>query len=469
MADVYLKAGAAGSGATPEDPADTLAFISGGLAFNAATDVAIICPEEINHGGSLVFQTYGAPGWASWAKILIAAPGVFPGEAGTALIFRNGTSFAHRTVFPQYSYWGVQDPASELCIIHPGGDGFGFAAFPGPSWLDLPVRCEGAAAASGWRFVHPNGNGSNRSNYGRTRIKKLTVVPRSLNNSTVRPAVIPDGNGNTGVIGDLILSTEGPSLYPKGAIQAGAEQYDSGNTLIIGSVEIVGADHEGNHLIVTGSNVRVDRFNAPLMRPHAPVDAAAVSGFGRYVVGSVNGDARSTAGGPGGYIDDKPPAAPTLQGNDIYGNPRSTLFRPTTLASQIGPGEPMELAEIPEFARHEVAQARTCALELLLAPNLADVDTRTAWIEVEYQADGGGRRVESSQGAAFGVALEDSDAGWTADTYNALTLVKKRITLTTAEAVEPSSLVIVRAFFGKAATVSDDLGIFSARTLVETP
>ena len=461
MATIYLKVGAAGSGASVNDPANFATwFLNSGGAWNAlnpATDDVVICPGTWERGNtSSVGYQYGTA--ANWLRVRIAEAGEFPGEDGTELRIRGGNSYNHIVWVRGYTVWTGQT----LVVEHVGGDGFGYASFSGPALYECTVRCEGPAAGAGGRY--PKLNRTNNT---------PAVVFRHLQiangrNSGAGPGAMVSESGTRAVVELLEIELAENETYPSGYLLAGGANFDPAGVLEVRRCVVTGEDDENNHLITVGSQVTVDAFDASLMIGAAPTTGARLSDFGQYAVRGQGGPFGVIAGSPQGRVDYTLTAPPTLQGDDPLGVGVTGALFPSTQANQISERTPLRF-QINEGTLHEAAAPRDIAFELLVNPTLdASADTRNVWLDVLYWPDGASAPVvETTRAAASGTALEASDATWSATTYAAQSLTRRRLALTTSQDVAVGTPVTVYVSWGVAGSVSSDFALFSGRTVVE--
>lgn len=107
-------------------------------------------------------------------------------------------------------------------------------------------------------------------------------------------------------------------------------------------------------------------------------------------------------------------------------------------------------AEVGTWLSHTVSKlysqspaAKTVTLELLLADTLSGFDKSTLWMEVSYIDNATGLRVVESTEALTASPLDTSTATWSATTYGATSLLKRKLSLTTAGSIKQDTLVMV--------------------------
>lgn len=86
--------------------------------------------------------------------------------------------------------------------------------------------------------------------------------------------------------------------------------------------------------------------------------------------------------------------------------------------------------------------AKTLTLEILLADTIT-ASKKTVWVDVHYIDDTTGLSTYVSSKTDAADALATSTAGWTATTYGPISLVKRKLTLTTPSAIRQDTMVNV--------------------------
>ena len=95
-------------------------------------------------------------------------------------------------------------------------------------------------------------------------------------------------------------------------------------------------------------------------------------------------------------------------------------------------------------------------LELLVSDSFPGVNSKTVWISGSYINSSGGPEYFTTHDLAAS-ALTTSTAGWSATTYGATSLLKRKISLTTASSVKKDTMVMLRLNWEAKSVSSNDI------------
>lgn len=105
------------------------------------------------------------------------------------------------------------------------------------------------------------------------------------------------------------------------------------------------------------------------------------------------------------------------------------------------PQKPATLSMASVFT--EPAAIRAITLDILLADTLTNVTKASVWISVSYVDDATGIQKKVDSRVSSGGALDESTAAWSATSYGAVSLVKRRISVTTPTAIKQNTPITV--------------------------
>lgn len=105
----------------------------------------------------------------------------------------------------------------------------------------------------------------------------------------------------------------------------------------------------------------------------------------------------------------------------------------------------------------DTAAAKTITVELLVANAFAGIDTQSVWLSGSYINTSGQTVVFDTRANAPGTALATSTAAWSATTYGAISLLKRKISITTPSAIKQDTQVTLRLSVAAKSASANDL------------
>ena len=108
---------------------------------------------------------------------------------------------------------------------------------------------------------------------------------------------------------------------------------------------------------------------------------------------------------------------------------------------------------------NDTAGTREITVSLLVATTLTNVNKRSVWISVDYVDNTTGLKKSITTRDFLAGALDVSTANWTATTYGATSLLKRKLSAVTPTAIKPNTPITV-VLWGtvKAVSTTDELG-----------
>ena len=105
------------------------------------------------------------------------------------------------------------------------------------------------------------------------------------------------------------------------------------------------------------------------------------------------------------------------------------------------------------------AGTREITVNLLIATTLTNVSKRSVWMTVDYIDNATGLKKSLNTRDYLAAALDASTANWTATTYGAASLLKRKLSVVTPTAIKPNTpITVVLWSTVKAASTTDELG-----------
>lgn len=105
----------------------------------------------------------------------------------------------------------------------------------------------------------------------------------------------------------------------------------------------------------------------------------------------------------------------------------------------------------------DTAATKTLTVEVLISDTLTGVTSKTLWATVSYVDNSTGEVRSVSTRAIVGASLTTSTAAWSATTYGAVNLLKRKLVLTTPTAIKKDTVVYIEVCGLNKATASDQM------------
>ena len=107
----------------------------------------------------------------------------------------------------------------------------------------------------------------------------------------------------------------------------------------------------------------------------------------------------------------------------------------------------------------DTAGTREITVNLLIATTLTNVSKQSVWITIDYTDNATGLKKSINTRDYLAGALDVSTANWTATTYGATSLLKRKLSAVTPTAIKPNTPITVALWSTvKAASTADELG-----------
>lgn len=107
----------------------------------------------------------------------------------------------------------------------------------------------------------------------------------------------------------------------------------------------------------------------------------------------------------------------------------------------------------------DTAGTREITVNLLIATTLTNVNKQTVWMTIDYTDNATGLKKSINTRDYLAGALDVSTANWTATTYGAASLLKRKLSAVTPTAIKPNTpITVVLWSTVKAASTTDELG-----------
>ena len=107
----------------------------------------------------------------------------------------------------------------------------------------------------------------------------------------------------------------------------------------------------------------------------------------------------------------------------------------------------------------DTAGTREITVNLLIATTLTNVSKRSVWMTIDYTDNATGLKKSLNTRDYLAGALDVSTANWTATTYGATSLLKRKLSAVTPTAIKPNTPITVALWSTvKAASTADELG-----------
>ncbi len=118
---------------------------------------------------------------------------------------------------------------------------------------------------------------------------------------------------------------------------------------------------------------------------------------------------------------------------------------------------PLEMPMSQYFT--DTAGTREITVNLLIATTLTNVSKRSVWMTIDYTDNATGLKKSINTRDYLAGALDVSTANWTATTYGATSLLKRKLSAVTPTAIKPNTpITVVLWSTVKAASTADELG-----------
>ena len=118
---------------------------------------------------------------------------------------------------------------------------------------------------------------------------------------------------------------------------------------------------------------------------------------------------------------------------------------------------PLEMPMTQYFT--DTAGTREITVNLLIATTLTNVNKQTVWMTIDYTDNATGLKKSLNTRDYLAGALDVSTANWTATTYGAASLLKRKLSVVTPTAIKPNTpITVVLWSTVKAASTTDELG-----------
>ena len=107
----------------------------------------------------------------------------------------------------------------------------------------------------------------------------------------------------------------------------------------------------------------------------------------------------------------------------------------------------------------DTAGTREITVNLLIATTLINVSKQSIWMTIDYTDNATGLKKSIHTRDYLAGALDVSTANWTATTYGAASLLKRKLSVVTPTAIKPNTpITVVLWSTVKAASTTDELG-----------
>lgn len=120
--------------------------------------------------------------------------------------------------------------------------------------------------------------------------------------------------------------------------------------------------------------------------------------------------------------------------------------------------DPFYLASAKVFV--DTAASKTITAELLLSDEFAGLNKSNVWIEGCYVDNSTGVPTAFGTRDYAGAALDTSTAAWSAASYGAVSLLKRKLAVTTPTAIKPNTLITLRLCVAKTSASDNDILFF---------